>query len=574
MSDAYPGIPNPGVCLVKKHPFLAFICLILIVSFLVPPVLAAGRSTDATPAVRGTIVPIVIGTITPVPLNTTAPVLEGCSCLPASEAAARFGRYVLCAETVCGYGGMDATGRPTPKYYYKAASIGIPVTIPEGVSTPAPIIRISPVPVGAGTTYPGTAVPLPALPAETFTGSGPAGAMVPVITTAPIPSVTFTAYPMMQEQSAKPQTGIYEIFVGFFAGIFGGWKSPGTGNDNPGGNNEPGGDLPPGMKPVSQVTTHVPQGEMPHEITVTSPKAGDEVLVTVPIKVTWVMPANPSGTISLKLVRYDNGQFTGLGYTTVPNTGQYTWYQQDNAHDCGLPGHVACFGPSLADQGITDMIQYTNAWNLPPVMDCMIEASTGAFDPYPAFHGSSGMFKIKNPYAFFDTDVTGNNVGYANVRSGFNENSPYMHTVYRMVVQPDLTGLYQNQKIKKATLTLLQDNTRVGMADGTEHSDNSRSSIASVWILNGPYPGQKPAAQTPIAFNYPAPATGGSTGQVSFDPASGLVTIDMTEGLNQWLSDNTPGASPIVLVGSDESESDSHVYQYSGYEVVSFTVER
>jgi hypothetical protein len=366
---------------------------------------------------------------------------------------------------------------------------------------------------------------------------------------------------------------MYEIVVGFFAGIFG-WTPPGTGNDNPGGNNEPAGDLPPGMKPVTKATTYKPQGEMPHDISVTSPKAGDEVPVTVPIKVTWVKPNNPSGTISLKLVRYDDGQFTELGHTTVPNTGQYTWYQQDNAHDCGLPGHVDCFGPSLADLGIKDMIQYANAWNLPPTMDCTIEASTDAFDPYPAFHGSSGTFRIKNPYAFFGTDVTGTTVGYANTRTGFDANSPYMHTIYRMVITPDLTGLYQDQKIKKATLTLLRDNTRVGMADGSEHLDNSRSSLASVWILNGTYPGQKPAAQTPIAFNYPAPATGGSTGHVSFDPVSGLVTIDMTEGLNRWLSDNIPGASPIVLVGSDESGSDIHVYQYSGYTVVSFTVER
>jgi hypothetical protein len=569
---------------VKKHLFLTCICLILIVSFLVPPVLAAERSSAATPvrvvdstpapAGVGTTAPVVRGTIIPIAAGTTTPVPEGCSCLLASEAATRFGTYIQCAETVCGYGGMDATGRQIPKYYYKAALVDVPVSIPAGVSTTAPPLRTNPVPVGAGTTYPETAVPTSALPAETSFVSVPAVSMVPIITSTPIPSITLTVYPMMQEQSAKPKTGIYEIFIGFFAGIFGGWNPSGTGNDNPGGNNEPAGDLPPGLKPVSQVTTHVPQGEMPHDITVTSPKAGDEVLVTVPIKVTWVMPDNPSGTISLKLVRYDGGQFTGLGHTIVPNTGQYTWYQQDNAHDCGLPGHVDCFGPSLADLGITDMIQYANAWNLPPIMDCTIEASTDAFDPYPAFHGSSGTFRIKNPYAFFDTDVTGNTVGYANTKTGFDADSPYMHTVYRMVITPDLTGLYQNQKIKKATLTLLRGTTRVGMADGTEHQDNSRSSIASVWILSGTYPGQKPAAQTPIVFNYPAPATGGSTGHVSFDSASGLVTIDMTEGLNLWLSDNTPGASPIVLVGSDESGSDTRVYQYTGYTVVSFTVER
>ena len=313
---------------------------------------------------------------------------------------------------------------------------------------------------------------------------------------------------------------------------------------------------------------------MPHDITITSPKAGEEIFVTDPLKIAWTMPVNPSGTVSLKLVRHDGGQFTELGHTTVPNTGQYSWYQQDNAHDCGLPGHADCFGPGLAEQGITDMIQYANAWNLPPTMDCTIDASTNAFDPYPAFHGSSGIFTIKNPYAFFDTDVNGNAVGYANVKSGFNENSPWMHTVYRMVIRPDLTGLYQNQKVRKATLSLLRDSTHVGTADGTTHLDNSRSSITSVWILSGTYPGEKPAAQTPIAFNHPAPATGGSSGHVSFDPASGLVTIDMTEGLNQWLSDNSADAHTIVLVGPDESESNTHVYQYSGYTVVSLSVER
>jgi len=399
--------------------------------------------------------------------------------------------------------------------------------------------------------------------------------MNPGITPPAYPPVTFEASPMMQVQPEKPQKGIIETIFSIFSGFFGGGITPGTGNDQPGANNEPVGDLPPGMKPVTQVTTHAPQGQMPHDITVTSPKAGEEILVTEPIKIAWTMPNNPSGTVSLKLVRHDGSQFTGLGHTTVPNTGQYTWYQQDNAHDCGLPGNVDCFGGlSLATMGITDMIQYANAWNLPPTMDCTIDASTDPIDPYPAFHGSSGMFTLKNPYAFFETDVDGDSVGYANVQTGFDETSPWHHTIYRMVIKPDLTGLYENQKVKKATLTLLLDYTNVGTADGTIHFDNSRSSIASVWILSGNYPGEKPAAQTPIKFNYPAPATGGSTGHVSFDSASRLVTIDMTEGLNYWLSDNSAEADSVVLVGSDESEGNIHVYQHSRYTVVSFTVER
>jgi hypothetical protein len=84
----------------------------------------------------------------------------------------------------------------------------------------------------------------------------------------------------------------------------------------------------------------------------------------------------------------------------VPNTGEYTWYQQDLAHDCGLPGNLECFGPSLAEQGITGMINYTNAWNLPPTMDCTVDVSTDAIDSYPAFTAAAGCIKSKIPMHF------------------------------------------------------------------------------------------------------------------------------------------------------------------------------
>ena len=87
---------------------------------------------------------------------------------------------------------------------------------------------------------------------------------------------------MMQVQPEKPQKGIIETIFSLFSGFFGGGITPGTGNDQPGGNNEPVGDLPGGMKPVTKVTTHVPQGEMPHDIAVSTPKAGEMILDRTP----------------------------------------------------------------------------------------------------------------------------------------------------------------------------------------------------------------------------------------------------------------------------------------------------
>ena len=212
-----------------------------------------------TTAPAGTTAPVVRGTIVTNAVGTTASVPEGCTCLLPSEAAARSGTYARCTETVCGYGDRDATGQPAPKYYYKAGSTGIRASVPAETGAPAPVPRSTTVPEGTGTLYP-TAMPTSAGTAQTSAGSIPAAAMVPVITSPAIPSVTFTASPMMQAGSIKPRTGIVELFIGFFYGFFGGGKPTGTGNDQPGGNNEPAGDLPAGMKPVSQVTTHVPQG--------------------------------------------------------------------------------------------------------------------------------------------------------------------------------------------------------------------------------------------------------------------------------------------------------------------------
>jgi hypothetical protein len=64
---------------VKKNLFLTCICIILLVLFLVPPVLAAERSTTV-PAQR-----LIVITAVPTAVETTASVPEGCSCLLPSE---------------------------------------------------------------------------------------------------------------------------------------------------------------------------------------------------------------------------------------------------------------------------------------------------------------------------------------------------------------------------------------------------------------------------------------------------------------------------------------------------------
>jgi hypothetical protein len=203
------------------------------------------------------------------------------------------------------------------------------------------------------------------------------------------------------------------------------------------------------------------------------------------------------------------------------------------------------------------------------------------------------MYKIKNSHAFFDTEVTGIrvlytdsyhpqsfqypdtfSVGYTNQQ--YDPKFDAMRETWRMLVKADLTGLYVNQKIKKGTLTLQLTRTDKGTGYGpTQNSqDNSQSAISQVWVLSGKWPGFKPAAQTPIGFTYQAPATGGSTEHVTSDPQSGLITIDLTEAINLWLSDNTPDADTIVLVGPDESAITTIGFFILDIQVISLTVER
>jgi len=86
---------------VKRHLFLTCICLIILISFIVPPVPAAerGQVVVITPAPVGTTAVVVRGITVPDTVGTTATVPEGCSCLLPSEAAARFGTYAQCAGT-------------------------------------------------------------------------------------------------------------------------------------------------------------------------------------------------------------------------------------------------------------------------------------------------------------------------------------------------------------------------------------------------------------------------------------------------------------------------------------------
>jgi hypothetical protein len=283
----------------------------------------------------------------------------------------------------------------------------------------------------------------------------------------------------------------------------------------------------------------------------------------------------------------------------VQNTGEFKWFQQDLAHDCGLPGNVPCFGPNLSELGIKSPITYTNAWDLPPYNNVRVEISTDAMDPYPAFYGVSGVFTIINARAFADTDLKQSRyfrmgdypaqtdvspvtpgllpwVGYRHSQLGGTSGAAGIeHEIWRAIILPDLSSFHMNDPVKKAILTLKLSSTDKGTGNGVtteSHNVNTYSALSKVWVLNGDYTGFRPASQLPVIKTYDIPTTGGSNQYATFDAGTGTITIDVTDGVKEWFAHYSPHV--IVLVGPDENEVDAPQFWYSQYTVESFTIEK
>jgi hypothetical protein len=414
---------------------------------------------------------------------------------------------------------------------------------------------------------------IPATPLPTTTTLSAAGSPVQqagAVAIVPVATVT-TA-------SAKPVSIIDSVFV-FFASLFGGGKSNNTPPPS-GGDLEPTPELPGGMKPVTHTTPTKGQQPIDTAITVTAPVNGEKFFTTDPIPVKWVKPNNPSGTVNLRLVSQSGSTQTEWAHAVVPNTGEFTWYQQDLAHDCGLPGNPACFGGLTPEQmGVVSPIKYTNAYDLPPYNYVWIEVSTDAMDPYPAFYGRSGDFTIINHHAFADTELKQSNYfrmgDYPAQMGGTSGSSGIEHEIWRAIILPDLSAFHMNDPVKKATLTLKLASTDKGTGNGVtteSHNVNTYSALSKVWILNGDYTGFKPASQQPVIKTYDIPTTGGSNQFATFDAGKGTITIDVTDGVKEWFAHYSPHV--IVLVGPDENEIDAPQFWYSQYEVESLTIEK
>jgi hypothetical protein len=245
--------------------------------------------------------------------------------------------------------------------------------------------------------------------------------------------------------------------------------------------------------------------------------------------------------------------------------------------------------------GITQTIQYQNTVYLAPTRTFHVEISTDAMDPYPAFYGQSGTFTIKNPSAFFDTNLQQDNyfrvgtgtpqktldpvtddmppwTGYRHSTLGGTQQ--IKHEIWRTLIKPDFTGMYINDKVKKATL-ILRVRTDKGMGEGiTEgtYDVKTNQAIAQVWALNGSYTSFAAKSQLPVIATFTIPTTPGSSADAVYDGAAGTVTLDITSVVNQWLT--KPGDRSLVLVGPDENEQDTPQFFYSRVEVESFIIDR
>lgn len=575
----------------------AFCLFILLLALAAPATAAAGISNAGVQPVRivNTVVTTPTVTVTPttiqrVSILTPAPVTITCTapalCIAEQDAAARWGfnNYTRDSDTACGTGAAASGADPSVLYCFRQKS---PIVFARTTS-PVPIEMATMVPTVTTINTPGEvttmkAVQAPLQPAALETAG------LPAITPAGTPVVTMTT--PVSAQSAS----IVDRFFGFFASIFGGPQSTGSSPPQSGGDMEPTPSLPGGMKPVTQVTTHNPTQQMDSSITVTSPAAGDVYSPSEVIHVKWNKPQNPSGTVTLKLVSQDGSTQTTWATAYVPNSGEFSWYQQDLAHDCGLPGNPDCFGPNLTEMGITQTIQYQNAVYLAPTRTFTVQVSTSAMDPYPAFYGQSGTFTIKNPSAFFGTNlqqdryirigtgtpvkslvpVTGDMLPWTGYRdSTLGGTQEIKHEIWRTLVKPDFTGLYTNDKVKKATLILhvkTDKGTGEGVSEGTLDVKTNQA-IAQVWALNGSYTSFAAKSQLPVIASFTIPTTPGSSADAVYDGAAGTVTIDLTSVVNQWLSQYSDDS--LVLVGPNENEQDSPQFFYSRVEVTSFILER
>lgn len=579
------------------------IFLVLIFLLAVPATAAAG--TPAIQPVRTlqpvttTPAPVAVLSLRQVPVTTIQAVYSTCDapaiCTGEQAATASWGpgNYSRESDTPCLNTSVPATmGTANGLYCFRAKTLNPS----QQLRTPVPAltnqVRTIPPAVTEAQTYPVT-VAVTQYPAPgsvntsalaTITGPSAGSTVMERYSTVAVPAVT-------EKTATVKQTGFVAGILSFFAGLFG---QPASTDTPPGGNNEPGGDLPGGMKPVDHTTPVKPTTTMDNAITVTSPVAGTSYADGEKIPVKWVKPNNPSGTVNLRLLSQDGMTQTEWGSAIVPNTGSFDWFQQDLAHDCGLPGNNACWGGLTPDQmGIVQPIKYNDAWDLPPATNVWVTVSTDPLDPYPAFHGQSGVFTIINPRAFIDTRVnqsrymrTGSYpsqtdsgvldpgdvawVGYRH--SPYGGTTGISHELWRAVIRPEFT---YGGSVRKATLTLKLAGTDKGSGNGVtpETQDvNTNSAISQVWILDGDYAGFKPASQQPVIQTCNVPTTAGSTPCASFDPATGTVTVDITSGANAWFSHYGYKAA-IVLVGPDETEIDSPGFYYTRYSVQSLTLE-
>ena len=580
----------------------AFFLFILLLALTAPATAAAGISDAVVQPVR-TVIPVMttpVATATPIiiqrtmtltPVSVTITCTAPAVCIAEQDAAARWGQnnYTRDSDTSCGTGVAVSREIPPVLYCFRQKSpvglIRTAPTVPIGIATMVAQVTIPDTP-NEMTTMKTVQTPLQTAGRET--------GGLPAVTTTNTPAMTMAPPPPAQPASAQPSS-IVDMFLGFFASIFGGPKSTGSSTPPSGGDMEPTPSLPGGMKPVTQVTTHKPTQQMDTSITVTSPVAGTVYSPSEVIPVKWNKPQNPSGTVTLKLVSQDGSTQTSWATAYVPNSGEFDWYQQDLSDDCGLPGNPACFGPSLAEMGITQTIQYQNTVYLAPTRTFHVEISTNAMDPYPAFYGQSGTFTIKNPSAFFDTNLqqdkyfrvgtvtpqksldpvtegTSSWTGYRHSTLGGTQQIE--HEIWRTLIKPDFTGMYTNDKVKKATLTLRVKTDKgmgEGVTDGT-YDVKTTQAIAQVWALNGSYTSFAAKSQLPVIATFTIPTTPGSSADAVYDGAAGTVTIDLTSVVNQWLTKYSDRS--LVLVGPDENEQDSPQFFYSRVEVESFIIDR
>ena len=321
----------------------AFFLFILLLALTAPATAAAGISDAVVQPVR-TVIPVMttpVATATPIiiqrtmtltPVSVTITCTAPAVCIAEQDAAARWGQnnYTRDSDTSCGTGAAVSRESPSVLYCFRQKS-------PVGLARTAPTVPIGIATMVAQVTIPDTpnemttmkTVQTPLQPAGRETGG------LPAVTTTNTPAMTMAPPPPAQPASAQPSS-IVDMFLGFFASIFGGPKTSGSSTPPSGGDMEPTPSLPGGMKPVTQVTTHKPTQQMDNSITVTSPVAGTVYSPSEVIPVKWNKPQNHSGTATLKLVLQDGSIQASWATAYVPNSGDFSWYQKDIAHDCGM----------------------------------------------------------------------------------------------------------------------------------------------------------------------------------------------------------------------------------------------